>query len=881
MDLVGTTLKFGRRWLNPSAFYALVILLTIGSCLGRASANDYRFLTNGGPRVPAAAGTLPGESPTRIRIDLDSTWDYFVDGGPSGEVLVPSAYDFTGRVAFQRRFQVPADLVSKYQFHLMALGINQNAEITINNDFITNHSGGYTTVDQTVPVNTIQAGQDNVLRVVVNNALDYRRGFPLRPLPWMPRNYGGILRDIYLIGAPPLHIGQTAVSTFYDPRTAAARVRVRIRIDHGEVPGGQTAGAVPGPLACSAELIDKISGITVGRSPVQTVNPADTVTTLEFAVGNPKVWTPDSPELYLLRCSLSRAENKEAGPLLDEFDMNCGIRQIQIANGRLTLNGARLVLKGVIWNEDHPAFGSALSYEQMEKDVAQIKTLGANVIRFIYHTPHPYMLDLCDRYGLLAMEELPVASVPGPILADEGYREAARALLRETITRDRNHPSVLAWGLGDGNDMTLQATRDAMQDLAATARSLDNRPLYAAAPPLAGDICTDLMDIAAVTVKDQDVRDFRSKLEAWQAAHPDQVVIVAAFGTQVQQDNHRGYTDPLSQEAQARFYLQRFDVVKSLDYDGAILQAFNDWTGERPSLTVQTESPWEHTMGLVSAWREKRLAFDAVRASFHGEKFAALPLGTYSSKASIYFVLAGFAALVGIAYLYNASRRFRESLNRSLLNSYNFFSDVRDQHLVSPVHTLLLGIGIAAGTAIVMASIAYHFRDSAVADNLLTFLLVSDTLKAAVVRLIWRPLTCMGVTAAVVFAGFVAIGIVMLVIRVFFRQRTYLSHTLTIAFWSAAPFLAFIPIGMILYRVMESPAYVVPMLVLVAVLHVWVVLRILKGLSIVYDVFPPRMYALGILVILVVTAGLYLYYDAVQSLPMYARTMYDITTHIM
>ncbi len=772
---------------------------------------------------------------------------------------------------------MPADAVNKYRFHVVALGINQNAEVTLNNDFITNHSGGYTTILQTVPANTVRSGEDNVLRVAVNNTLEYHKGFPLRPMPWTPRNYGGILREIYLLGTPAVFIRQAAVTTDVDERTSAAQVHVRVIVDRGE-PGARDQG----PLSCAAELVDAISGITVGRSAPASVSVAggDEPMPLELTVQSPKLWSPDSPELYLLRCVLVRPGPGGAVPV-DEFDVTCGIRQIRIADGNILLNGSRIVLKGVIWYEDHPAFGSALTYEQMEKDVAQIKTLGANVIRFAYHPPHPYMLDLCDRYGLLALEELPADGVPGPMFEDESFMDPLRSMLREMVARDRNHPSVLAWGLGDGFDVAHPAARAAVEQLIRLARSIDSRPLYAATPPVSTDICTDLLDIAAVTVTARDVKEFRSQLSDWQTLHPDQPVVVASFGTEVQHANRRGYTDPLSQEAQARFYLQRFDVLKSLDYDGGIIQSFNDWTGARASLTVHGEDPWERSVGLVSAFREKRLAFDAVRASFHGEKFLALPLGTFSSKSSIIFVLAGFASLVGIAYLYNASRRFRESLNRSLLSSYNFFSDVRDQHLVSPVHTMLLGFGIAAGTAIAMSSLAFHFRDSRFADDVLSMVLVSDSFKAAVVRLIWRPLMCIGVTAGAVFFGLIALGVAMYAVRVFFRQRTYLNHAITIAFWSTSPFLAFIPIGMIMYRVMESPLYVAPMLGLVALLHVWVLLRMLKGLSIVYDVYPPRMYALGIAVILLFAGGLYLYYDMVPAMPMYVRFMYHVTTHIL
>jgi beta-glucuronidase len=761
--------------------------------------------------------------------------------------------------------------------------MNYTSELTVNNDFVTNHTGGYTSFIQPVPTNAVQGDKDNVLRVVVSNTLDFRRSIPLRPWPWDPRNYGGVVRGLSLIGTPKIYVKDIAIKNELVEKGTAANIVVLVTVDAKEPLMSETpdASEVPGSYGFYYEILDKISGIMVGRSvfvPMSASESGVWSSKGEVTVPSPKLWSPDTPELYLMRCYLVKGTVKE-NTVVDELDLSTGIRTLGVENGHIQVNGKRIVLKGVVWNEDSPSGGNALTEEQMEKDVALIRNLGANVIRFINHPPDPYMLDLCDRYGLLAMEEIPLAHPPGLVLADEGYVDLAGSMLREMILRDKNHPSVLAWGLGDELESTHPATRSALERLVSLSHSLDGRPTYYGASLLHNDISSTLVDIAALNLPSNDLRDWRAGLEEWRASHRAQPVIVSKFGTEVQHDNRRGTNDPLSQEAQARFYLQRFDILRSLDYDGGIIWAFNDWRGDRPSLTVMSGDPWIHTLGLVNAAREKRLAYEAVRSIFHGEKFVALPIGGRPSGAPIIYVLAGFAALVGVAYVYNVSRRFREKFNRSLLSSYNFYSDVRDQHTVPFMLTTLLGLVVSLGTAITVSSILFHFRDNIYLDNLLSIVLVSDTIKAEVVVVIWNPLKAIGFLTAAVFVGLVVISVAVYVIRLFFKQRIYSTHAYAVTMWSAAPLVVFIIVGMILYRILESQAYVMPALILVAAIHLWVYLRLLKGMSIVYDVLPLKMYAAGIVAMICVFGVVYVYFDATASAPMYISYMYHMMTN--
>jgi len=281
-------------------------------------------------------------------------------------------------------------------------------------------------------------------------------------------------------------------------------------------------------------------------------------------------------------------------------------------------------------------------------------------------------------------------------------------------------------------------------------------------------------------------------------------------------------------------------------------------------------------MGLVSDHREKRLAYDAVRAIFRGEKPAALPAGTFAARTPIIYVLAGFVILIAVAYLYNVNRRFRESINRSLVNSFNFFADVRDQHGVSLVHTTFLALIVSVSLAIVASSVLYRFRDSLFLDDLLSYLLVIDSLKAVLIRLVWEPLRFILVSSLFIFTGLVLLSGLVHLFKLVVRSRVFAYQAYTVTIWSMTPLLAFIPVGMILYRVMEGSMYVLPSLIIIIAFLVWVIARLFKGISIIYDIYPPKMYAAGVLALMVLFGMLYLYYDLVQLAPMHLSFLYSM-----
>lgn len=833
--------------------------------------SQYRFLENGSVMASGLETGYLLDTPTRMKIDLSGLWSYSVTNGPQGSVRIPSAYDFAGEVVFERKVELKEEDLDKYQFHLVMLGSNYNTAVSINRDFIVNHIGGYTSFMAPIPSSTLQIGAENIIRITTNNTLDATKTLPLRSQVWGWRNYGGILRDVYILGTPKVFISDVSASS--EPKSDFSSVRIRV-VTTFESEGRGAADTLLPQLQLFAELHDRQSNTLVATSPSIPVtrlgkdwNPA----TVEFTVANPRPWSPQTPDRYLLKTYLAEAKT---GVKLDEYYMHIGIRKIELLNGRLFLNGKKQDLKGFVWVEDHPSYGSAMTREEMEKDVALIRSAGANAIRFAFHPPHPYMLNLCDRYGLFAFVELPVRNVPAAILSGDYYIELASNAMREMIVRDRNHPSVVAWGLGDDFESPSPVARKFIEQLGNLARRLDARPVYYGTRKNFPDAGSDLVDMIMPAVMTRDAKEFRSELDSLREANPEKPVIVT-MGSEVQPKNSNGYSDPLSYEAQARYMFQHIDAVFKSDVAGTFILSFNDWKGDRPALTVNSGDPWMHTLGVVNHARDKRLAYEAVRAAFNNEKFSALPIGHNPSSSPIVYVLAGLVILVGTAYWYNSSRRFRESLNRSIVNSYNFFSDIRDQRIVTVLHSTLLGLVVSAGTAIVLSSLLFYFRHSLVLDNLLSFILISDRVKHEVIELVRQPNKFIVVFTGVFFLHLLVISMLLWMVAPLFKARIYPYHAYAVTMWSTPPLLILVPFGMILFRLMDSPVYVLPSILLAVLLMFWVALRFLKGISIILDVYPLKMYIAALLMVAVLGAGLYFYFDRTESASAYAKYLYN------
>ncbi len=821
------------------------------------------------------------DNQSRRKIDLAGTWTYSLDNETWKEVKIPASFDYKGRITFVKKFTLDKATLSSSAFHLVAFGINHDAEVYLNDVFVGRHVGGYTTVDIDLPENALQLGSENALKIVVNNNLSARTTLPLRQQIWGWRDYGGILHDIYLLVTPKLWIDRLSIRTELAPELTQGTVSV-VGVLNSKLSGlsDDTLSAVIGAAQPSfvVEVVDKSTGAVVGQSLPQLVNVPpnhDYEVKTTVSVKSPRPWSPETPDLYIVRGKLILQQGKQVR-LIDEFDCVTGFRNFGIEKNGFSLNGKPLVLRGIVWHEDAPRFGASLSYEQMEKDMTLIKTLGANAVRFAFHPPHPYILNLCDRYGLLAFVEIPATGVPGEILDLDVYKTLAEAMISDVIERDQHRPSVVAWGAGDGFDSADPRTCGFVDRLAEAARKLDSRPLYFGSCVFVNDQCSGKVEIAALRIIADAPGSLKSAILTWKEAHPKQPVVLLGYGKSVEPENHNGWSDPMSQEAQAEYFKKSLAAIKEAGIAGSFIDAFADWRGDRPLMAISSGDRYVYPVGLLSYSREKRTSFEMVKLLYNGEKTNALPIGRYRASFPVAHIAWGFAVIFVIAYLYHYNRRFNDTFKRSLIRSYNFYADLRDVHTVSIPQTFVLAASVSVTLGVIISGVLYRYRTDTLADQLLTMFVVWDGLKEKLISATWHPFTGIMLFSVVFLCFYPLIALLIRVFALLVKRRVYWYHAFAVAVWGSLPIVLLSPLAMALFKLLQSDLNVIPAFVLVVSFLIWALLRILKGVSVIYDISRLKAYIGGILLVFVILGGLFVYYETTFALSAYIEFFFHI-----
>jgi beta-galactosidase len=263
------------------------------------------------------------------------------------------------------------------------------------------------------------------------NSIAVRLHNPPKSSRWYPG--GGIYRHVWLVKAPPLHIAYNGVfARCRSVSPASAEVLVTTEIE-GE------PGAGPAPERV-LELFDP-AGNRVASARV----PASENTGL-LKVEKPVLWDVENPHLYTLRTTLVKGSHK-----IDSRDTLIGIRTAEWKPDGFYLNGRRVQIKGVCNHHDLGAIGAAFNTRAAERQIELLKTMGCNSIRTSHNPPAPQLLDLCDRMGILVLDELfdmwKMAKKPGDYhLHFDAWHERDIA---NFVRRDRNHPCVIAWSTGN------------------------------------------------------------------------------------------------------------------------------------------------------------------------------------------------------------------------------------------------------------------------------------------------------------------------------------------------------------------------------------------------------------------------------------------------
>ena len=363
--------------------------------------------------------------------------DWAIEGGvvqdaPSGR---GGGYRPTGVSWYRKRFSLPATTAG-HRIFVEFDGVMANSTVWINGQKVGGRPSGYIgfTCDLT---GRVKLGEEET------NVLAVRTDTTVQPAS---RYYAGagIYRHVRLVVTDPVRIEQHGLYVT-TPEIAADRALVRVR--------ASVSNYSPSPrsLAVRIALLDP-AGAPAGsvEVPARTVGIGETADfTADLTVARPQLWDIAQGRLYR-----AVARVVADGKILDDDTASFGLREAHFdAATGFWINGRNVKLKGVALHQDGGAVGVAVPLAVWAQRLDRLRTLGVNAIRTAHNPPDPAFLDFCDRMGFLVMDELFDAWTVGKPSAEKGenlhFTEWGRASARDTIRRDRNHPSIVLYSTGN------------------------------------------------------------------------------------------------------------------------------------------------------------------------------------------------------------------------------------------------------------------------------------------------------------------------------------------------------------------------------------------------------------------------------------------------
>jgi beta-galactosidase len=365
---------------------------------------------------------------------------------------------------YRKTFQIPE--VNKNKLVFVAFdGVYQKSDVWVNGHHLGFRPNGYISFQYNITPYLKYGVQKNVIAVKVDNSMQPNSR-------WYSGS--GIYRNVWLITTNKIAVDHwgTYVTT---PKVSKANASVKLQTNIKNYTGKPQQVKVITSIYSQngAEVVTKTSENIALRDSVTTINQ-------DLELSNPELWSVDKPYLYKV---ITKVINNNI--VVDEYTTPLGVRYFDFdADKGFSLNGKALKILGVCDHHDLGCLGSAINYRALQRQLEILKAMGCNAIRTSHNPPSPELLELTDKMGFIVMDEAFDCWQKGKKKYDYHlfFDEWHKRDLEDQILRDRNHPSVIIWSIG--NEIPQQSDTSGFRiarELAAIVHSLDTtRPITAA-----------------------------------------------------------------------------------------------------------------------------------------------------------------------------------------------------------------------------------------------------------------------------------------------------------------------------------------------------------------------------------------------------------------
>lgn len=415
-------------------YFLLIVLL---SCVFTANAQSARKTESFNTNWKFFLGDEPQAKNTEFNdgnwraLDLPHDWSIEGRFDPKNPTTQAEGGLPAGIGWYRKTFTVPASAKNKNVF-IDFDGIYHNSEVWINGHYLGKRPNGYISFRYDLTPYLKFGPNKNIIAVRVDNSDQPNSR-------WYTGS--GIYRNVWLVTNAKTYFtnwGTFITTPHVDEESAEVALNIQLHQQSSSI----------GKLSLQAIIYD-ISGKIVAQkiSPIKSI--ADTIATIDqtLQVNMPHLWSVNNP--YLYRVNVKVFENNK---LVDDHTTAMGIRYFNFdADKGFSLNGKPMKILGVCMHHDQGALGAAVNVRAIERQLQILKAMGCNAIRTSHNPPAPELLDLCDRMGLLVMDEAFDMWKKKKSKFDyhQDWDKWHVKDLQDQVLRDRNHPSIFAWSIGN------------------------------------------------------------------------------------------------------------------------------------------------------------------------------------------------------------------------------------------------------------------------------------------------------------------------------------------------------------------------------------------------------------------------------------------------
>ncbi|OCA85924.1 beta-glucuronidase [Bacillus sp. FJAT-27225] len=563
----------------------------------------------------------PVATESRVVVDLGGIWKFMIDKevepievsqplSTNNVVAVPASFndqtvtkeirEHNGYIWYEKEFTVAKQLRNE-RLVLRFGSATHEAWVYLNGKEITHHKGGFTPFE--VEINDFLVDGSNRLTVRLSNLLDYstlpvgnyseekdENGRIVRKVDenFDFFNYAGLHRPVKIYSTPRDYIEDIVIVPDVDLAAKKAEVQIYTK----------TAGEFD---EVRVTILDE-QGQQIAQS---------SGSELHVSIENVQLWQPLNAYLYT-----AKVEGIKGGETVDVYEESFGVRKVEVKDGKFLINGEPFYFKGFGKHEDTFVQGRGLNEAYNVLDINLMKQMGANSFRTSHYPYSEEMMRLCDREGIVVIDETPAVGLfhgfgfdlNGEKKTSDTWNvlqtaEAHEQVIRELVGRDKNHACVVMWSIANESAQHVDGAYEYFEPLFKLTRELDpqKRPctlvnIMMATPE--EDRCTELVDVIALNryygwyFQTGDLKaaeeETRKELLAWQEKYPEKPIMYTEYGADTVAGFHSPYGEPFSEEYQEDYYRMNSKVFDEVsNFVGEQLWNFADFQTKFGIMRVQ------------------------------------------------------------------------------------------------------------------------------------------------------------------------------------------------------------------------------------------------------------------------------------------------------